>query len=263
MTYAEEKNITIKHALMFRLVMDDVDNCKEFLQRALNIRIKKLKILEEEKSIEIKIGSKGIRLDVYVEDENGIAYDIEMQVGVEMNEILGKRSRYYQSVMDADALKKGFGYVQLRKSFIIFVCTYDPFGKELYYYSFSNLCHQDKGLELQDGCVKIILNTKGQYGNISRELKNLLDYIDKNIPNDEFTGNLDELVRKYKSDPKRSDLFMTYENLVATFEHVGEQREKLETAKRMLEDNELSIEKIAQYTGLELSKVKELAATLA
>ena len=224
MTYAQEKNIGIDHALMFRLVMENEENCKEFLQRTLGITIRKLEFLDPEKSIEIDFASKGIRLDVYVEDENGASYDIEMQVGQEKNELLGKRSRYYQSMMDASALKKGQKYTLLRKSFVIFVCTYDPFDKDLYYYTFSNICHQDKSLELQDSCAKIILNTKGKQGYISQELKNLLDYIDKKVPNDEYTGTLDSLVQMYKSDPKRSDLFMTYENLAATFESIGEER---------------------------------------
>ena len=38
---------------------------------------------------------------------------------------LPKRSRYYQSVMDSEILKKGVHYSRLNDSYIIFICTFD------------------------------------------------------------------------------------------------------------------------------------------
>ena len=71
------------------------------------------------------------RLDLFVVDEDGVAYDIEMQMDNSYKKYLGKRSRYYVSLMDNGALKKDEPYSHLRKSYVIFICTFDPFGKGL------------------------------------------------------------------------------------------------------------------------------------
>ena len=39
---------------------------------------------------------KGIRLDVYINDDKGTVYNVEMERGKHKKSILPKRSRYYQ-----------------------------------------------------------------------------------------------------------------------------------------------------------------------
>ena len=70
------------------------------------------------------------RLDIYVEDDAGIVYNVKVQNRRESF----KRIRYYQSGMDRWLLEKGDGYWGLRKTYIIFVCGYDAagFGYPLY-----------------------------------------------------------------------------------------------------------------------------------
>lgn len=71
--------IEITNDFMFGTVMSEPENCKEFLQRILGMEIAELTIAEPQKSIKQGLYSKGIRLDVYVKDMEGNAYDIEMQ----------------------------------------------------------------------------------------------------------------------------------------------------------------------------------------
>ena len=47
----------------------------------------------------------GVRLDVYLNDENGTHYDIEMQTTNQKD--IEKRIRYYQSTIDREVLGKG------------------------------------------------------------------------------------------------------------------------------------------------------------
>ena len=68
-------------------------------------------------------GSKGIRLDVYVEDEAGTVYNVEIQTTDKKN--LPKRLRYYQGMIDLNILNRGEDYASLRRSFVIFICTLD------------------------------------------------------------------------------------------------------------------------------------------
>ncbi len=61
--------------------------------------------------------SKGVRLDVYVEDENERSFNLEMQIS-EVDK-LEKRMRYYQGLLDLDKLKRGARYKTLGESYII------------------------------------------------------------------------------------------------------------------------------------------------
>ena len=64
-------------------------------------------------------------------------------------------------MIDLNILEKGDDYNHLKKSYVIFICTFDPFGLGRHIYTFENRCSEDTTLTLNDGTVKIILNTKG------------------------------------------------------------------------------------------------------
>ena len=59
-----------------------------------------------------------MRFDAYLKDESKV-YNIEMQTYMEPK--LGKRFRYYQSLMDADLLKVGDDYYELPESYKLIV----------------------------------------------------------------------------------------------------------------------------------------------
>ena len=87
---------------------------------------------------------KGIRLDVYVEDDNNTIYNIEMQVSSDDNEFLGNRIRYYQALIDSAILKCGDNYKDLKNLYIIFICPFVLFNGERQVYFFKNYCKDDK-----------------------------------------------------------------------------------------------------------------------
>ena len=59
--------------------MRDKNLCKYLIEHILNIRIRDIQYLETEKTLSGQLGKKGIRLDVYLEDEQGSVFNIEMQ----------------------------------------------------------------------------------------------------------------------------------------------------------------------------------------
>ncbi|MDO4988184.1 MAG: hypothetical protein Q4E17_04055, partial [Synergistes sp.] len=101
--------------------------------------------------------------------------------------------------MDGDALRKGAFYRDLRKSVIIFICTFDPFGENLGKYTFNNICEEKKDLALGDECTKIFINSKGIRDNLSKDLSCLMDYIESGSPQDDFTKTLNERVEILRS----------------------------------------------------------------
>ncbi|MCR5233950.1 MAG: PD-(D/E)XK nuclease family transposase, partial [Lachnospiraceae bacterium] len=72
--------MTFADDYMFRKILSfNKDLCKELLELTLGIRINRLEITENQVSMEHKFDARGIGLDIYVEDDNGSVYDIEMQ----------------------------------------------------------------------------------------------------------------------------------------------------------------------------------------
>ena len=118
------EDLTIADDYMFKLVMSHKHICKHLLEMILGIKINKIMEPATEKAMKTGYESKGIRLDVYVEDDESTVYDIEMQVRRYPEIWLGRRTRYYQSVIDFGALQVGVEYHQLKKSIIIFICPF-------------------------------------------------------------------------------------------------------------------------------------------
>ena len=161
--------LTLMDDYMFAAVMRDTRHLKPMLEYILNIRIAKIELIEPQKTEKEGYGSKGIRLDLYVEDEKHTIYSVDVQTTDKRN--LPRRMRYYQSVIDIHVLRPGVDYQNLRTSFVIFICNYDPFGLGRYVYTFENVCREEPELLFSDGTTKVIVNTKGTKGAISEELK--------------------------------------------------------------------------------------------
>ena len=186
------KSIIEFYGDFFAKVMSDKRLCKPLLESILNIKIRDIKYVDYEETIQMTVKSKGIRLDIYVEDENNTVFNLEMQT-TEYEE-LPKRSRYYQEVIDLNMIEKGESYGILKESYVIFICTFDFFGKNKCIYEFENLCIDDCGIKLKDGTHKIFLNTKGDKKGINKELKSLLEYFDGKEPESDLTKQIDEKV---------------------------------------------------------------------
>ena len=91
------KELTIKDNFMFGAVMTMPENCKDFLEMVLQTKLSEV-VVSKEKSMIYHPEYKGIRLDVYANDEERTHYNVEMQVS--KKPALGRRSRYYQSQID-------------------------------------------------------------------------------------------------------------------------------------------------------------------
>ena len=145
---------TIQDNFIFSKTMELFPNlCRQLLEGILNIKIESISYPEREKTIDARTDSKGIRLDVYVQDKNtNRSFDVEMQISNADN--LAKRMRYYQGLIDIDKLKRGQHYNSLGESFIIFICPFDRFKQGRHIYSFHERCDQDTNLKLNDGSTK-------------------------------------------------------------------------------------------------------------
>lgn len=164
------EELRLRDDFMFGKVMRNKAICKKTLEILLGIQIEDIDYPETQKAINITCQGKSVRLDVYVEDDEHSAYNAEMQQNGDKENIsqLPKRSRYYQGMIDLNLIEKGFPYTALNTSYVIFICTFDPFGKGNYRYTFRALCQEDPEFALEDGTTRIFFNTKG---NLEEEME--------------------------------------------------------------------------------------------
>jgi len=104
--------------------------------------------------------------------------------------------------MDVDNLLRGQSYAELKESYVIFICTQDPFDKGLPVYEFRNVCTADGSIFLDDKSVKVFYNV-GAYGKEREaELSALLEYLCERRTTSGFTQRIDALVEKAKRNEK-------------------------------------------------------------
>ena len=257
---------------MFMAVMRDEEICRELLERLLKIQIEKVEYPELQKEIRPYYESKGVRLDVYVKDSDHI-YDIEIQTYHDKN--LAKRTRVYQSMIDADNLMRGQDYIELKESFVIFITTFDPFGYEMPVYTFKNICKENKEIILQDETSKIFFNATAYKKESDIAIRRFMGYLLNKEPTDDFTRKLDNLVNSIKSnkqfrkgydnmgavqymDARREGIALGREQGISIGKQQGMQLANITSAKKLLKMG-LTLDQIAAAVNLPLAEVKRLA----
>ncbi len=193
------EDLVITDDFMFGKVMRHPQRCRKLLEMLLGVKIREVVFLEDQEFLNPDYAAKGIRMDVYLEDAGNAVYNVEMQT--ENTGELPERSRYYQAVIDINLIKRGEDYATVKKSYVIFICTFDLFGAGRQIYHFENLCREDPAIRLDDGTEKIFLNTKGRKESkaapeeVGEDLWNLLGYLEGAAPCDAYTEELDKAVR--------------------------------------------------------------------
>ena len=234
------EDLTISDDYMFKLVMRHKRFCKKLLEAILNIKIKRITYLEDEKSLKFRYAGKGIRLDVYVEGDDTV-YDIEMQVRDYGDMELAYRTRYYQSMLDMEALAIGANYKEMKKSFIIFLCPFPIFDGKRHMYTFRNYCEEDRDLPLNDGTTKLFLSSEGTMDDVSPAILAFLQYMNGIKVSDSFVTELDEYIKETKTKEEERVSYMTYEMKLREAHDDGKAEGRKEGRKEERKDGILAL----------------------
>lgn len=202
------KELTLSDNFIFQKFMLTPENCKKVLSEILGVEVVNVEYPKYEKFIDIRRDSKAIRLDVYVKGDDAV-YNVEMQCS--SNEHIPKRSRFYQDLIDLDIMEPGMSYTELNRSFVIFICTFDYYGKDHYKYTFTNKCSEIENLEFGDETTKIIVNTKGTIGDVSQDFKDFINAVNGQFDNNEYSVTIKSELEKIKnSDRWRTEYMNLY-----------------------------------------------------
>ncbi len=249
--------------IFYKVMRNNPDVCKELLEILLEFKIERIEMSQEE-VIDIDFASKGIRMDVYVKDADGLkAYNIEVQT-TDTGE-LPERARYYQGVMDVDLLKSGQQYKELKTTYIIFICLGDIFKKGLAKYTFENLCIEDKETKLGDRTQKVFYICKNYDKLLDTRQKAFLRMVTQNSSSDDFTRRVGGLVESAKHNTQWRQQFMEWDREMAYMRAKGREEGLAEGARqnavenaRNLYANGVSLELIAKSLNMTEEQVKEI-----
>ena len=173
----QELNLTSR--FLFDEVLEDPQIHQDVLGIIFQRDIPLLEKNETEKELRVSPLLRSIRMDVFSMDEEKAVYNTEMQQKRRAD--LAKRSRYYQSLVDAGLLEPGVpDYNRLNTSYIIMIMPFDLFGYKKYVYTFRARCEEEPECLLEDGATRIFLNTRGENDDeVPRELAEFLHYLEE------------------------------------------------------------------------------------
>ena len=188
-------------------------------------------------------------MDVKATDLKKKEYDVEMQRAD--SGARPKRARYSSSLMDANAILPGDDTELLPETYVIFITENDVLRGNLPIYHVERMI-KENGKLFDDKSHIIYVN-----GEIKDEtpLGKLMQDLTCANPNEMNYKELADRARFFKKDEEgRKIMSKIMEEII--------NHEKIEVAERMLDDGEISVDKIAKYLELPVEVVKELADNL-
>lgn len=248
---AEKYSITplselpLHNDFMFGQVMRSEEICKLFLRELLGVEIQRIEFIDRQKDLTDSYEYHGIRLDVYLKDEAGTVFNVEIQA--ERRDGLPRRVRFYQSGIDRGELSKGADYASLSESYVIFVCNFDYFhiGKAV-----GERVSFLKGTDVpyEDGTHVFFLNSRYQEANASKSILEFLDLIRTNDVEKSYETPLGqkakERMQKVRSDKELEVSYMTIAQKMLDERKVGFLEGKEEGREETLRANIIALKEL-------------------
>jgi len=252
-------DLTIGDEYLFEtILLRNKELTKQLIEKLIDIPdIKDIEYISVEDVHHNTHKNKGVRIDVYIKSQTGVAYIVELQ-RKDTKEI-EKRMRYCQAVSDSRQLPKGKSspYKNLKDSYVIFICREDIFGEGLYKYTFENICLELDGLKLKDGAYKIVFNTQGSKGDVCESILAFLNAIEGISSNNPLVKQLEAAALEIKADEKWREAYM--QSILRDQDRfdAGREKEKIEIAEIMIRCGD-SVDFITERTGLSAIEVEKL-----
>ena len=210
-------------------------------------------------ALKFSCNTHGVRFDAYAKSENVWA-EIEMQTYT--GDHLGRRSRYYTANMDVDMLMEGADYKDLKRSYVIFICTHDYMKKGEPVYFFQHFDTENQ-LPLGDESYILILNTSCDAAKVPENLKALYAYINdpENTSEDTLMEKIDDQVARYNGSDWRW-MQVTFEEHVKHMAYLAREEGKAEGLEEGTEhgrqQEKESIAAKLKASGMASSEIEEI-----
>ena len=216
------QDLNLLDSFLFSTATVDPNNAKliakVIIRRVFGWNLTNIEVETEKQYPGIGVGQKGIRLDLEViEKEDGkIVRIFDIEPNAYVDKTIPKRSRYYQSLSDANHLNASKVYIYLPDYFSIWILPYDPFGDNRMIYTVKNIIVENPELEYNDGVTRVFLYTGGNIGG-TEEIRTLLRYfIESNEENavDSELKEIQHVVSGIKKDREVGERYMTLDDVI-------------------------------------------------
>ena len=265
--YKDWWDLTFTDDYMFKRVMKNKHICTKTLNKFLSWHVDDISYFEDEKPLQSSYDGKGVRLDVYIEDDICRSYDLEMQMRKVTEKdfpaftshqqamiVLAKRMRFYQGELDASRLQKGGLYSDLRPTVIIFFCPFKVFDGSRHIYRFKTLCVDEPTLVFPDECEKIVISSKGRKNDITPDTQAFLEYLEGKISDDPLVQEIEHEIHKVKQQKQEERDYMSY---LMTMREEREER-TAEMIINMIKEH-LHLDLIERISGWTADQIRALA----
>ncbi len=250
MSSKEFKNLPLSNVFMFGEIMRQEHICKLFLEALLGRPIERIVYVSKEETISDELVWHGIRLDVYMKDESGTIYNIEMEAASRGK--IPHRVRFYQGTMDRRVLETSKDYRELPDSFIIFVCDFDYFGGGLAVYKRKTVLEGCEDIPYEDGSHVYVLNSKYQKGNADPAILEFLRCIRENDVDYEYESELMQAVcpaiKDIRNDEKKEASYVTMQMYIADEKRIAREEGMKEGHFKSVLDNISNLVKTTNWT---------------
>jgi hypothetical protein len=205
------QDLTITDDFMFKLIMSYRRICKHLIERILHIKVRDIKYIETERVIKSSHSAKGVRLDVFVADDAGSRFILEMQVRSYGTREIARRSRFYQTTIDFDFLTAGEAYKDLGDAYVIFFCPFPLWGGARRIYTFESICSEDHAILPEDGMKKVFLSSAGNVtDDIDPDVNAFLDYMNGIRGDNAFVKEIDDEIKRIKKSGDKEEAYMNF-----------------------------------------------------
>lgn len=226
------------------------ENYKEGIELVLRIIMNDDELVVEKAHTQVGIKNlqgRSIRMDVTAVDRAAKQYDVETQRV--SSGAKPKRARYNSSIMDVNAILSGEDTESLPETYVIFITENDVLQRNLPIY------HIDRRIEETGelfGDDAHIIYVNGEIKDNTPLGKLMHDFSCTN-PEDMNYIELANRARYFKTDKEgQSSMCKIVEDIVAK----EMREERIEIAKNLLNNGKLTLEEIAQCSGLTVEEVK-------
>ena len=282
------ENFTLKKDFIFSRLFSKKGNESfliDFLESILEIKIDKIKIIQEARLPKTFIKNKYGVLDIKATLNDGIIVDIEMQFGKDINII--KRTSFYAAKLMGEQLEAGQKYKEIEDIVMINILNYNMFDVEEYHNKTVMVLKNHKDYELDQPVTYHFIELpkfRKKKPNLDNKLEQWLSFIDgedkgaiklaieknkeiekANVEWEYLTGDaelkrIEELWFKWELDQNSlRDVMETEarEKGIKEGRVQGEKNEKIKIAKEMLKSG-VSKKDIIKYTKLTKEEIEKI-----
>ena len=163
-------------------------------------------------------------------------------------------------MIDLNTIERGADYKELRKTYIIFLCKFDPFGQARIKYTFRQTCQEDYRIKLGDDAYIIYINPFGIKENPTEDMIALMSYLrGEMIKRNSFIEDLDAAVKRAR---EKEDWKVEYMALSLKFQDAmeeGRAEGRAEGRVEMQQDIAMKLLSAKQFSDKEICSIVDIS----